>query len=127
MKIVTIKDVEGFQTLEGIIKPVLFTDKLALLSVELPEKPAGEPHSHPIDCIMYCIEGEAEVTSGDKTAVISTGSVIFIPANEVAGFKNLSDKPARVLHISMPPVVESEEKYKERLKSHQDSIRNNKD
>ena len=119
MKIVTIEDVEGLETPEGIVKPLLFTDKVELLYLELPARFDVTPHSHPQDNILYCIEGVVEVSSGDKTTTINADSVIFVPANEVAGIKNFSDEPARLLYVSAPPVVKSAEEYKELLKSFQ--------
>lgn len=119
MKIVTIEDVEGLETPEGIVKPLLFTDKVELLYLELPARFDVTPHSHPQDNILYCIEGVVEVSSGDKTTTINADSVIFIPANEVAGIKNLSDEPARLLCVSAPPVVKSTEEFKELLKRFQ--------
>ena len=119
MKIVTIEDVEGLETPEGIVKPLLFTDKVGLLYLELPAGFDVTPHSHPHDGILYCIEGVVEVSSEDKTTTISADSVIFVPANEVADIKNLSDEPARLLYVSAPPVVKSAEEYKELLKRFQ--------
>lgn len=119
MEIVTIEDVEGLQTPEGIIKPLLFTDKVGLLYIELPARIDITPHSHPQDNIIYCIEGAVEVSSEDKTRTISADSVIFLPANEVAGIKNLSDEPARLLCVSAPPDVKSADEFKELLKGFQ--------
>ena len=123
MRIVTIKDVEGFQTPEGIIKPLLFTDKAGVLYIELPARLAITPHSHPQDSILYCIEGVAEVSSDDRIIAVSAGSVIFKPANEVAGIKNLSDEPARLLSVSVPPVAKSAEEFRELLKGHQNETK----
>ena len=119
MKIVTIEDVEGLETPEGIVKPLLFTDKVELLYLELPARFDVTPHSHPQDNILYCIEGVVEVSSDDKTTTISADSVIFVPANEVAGIKNISDEPAKLLCVSAPPVVKSAEEFKKLLKSFQ--------
>jgi quercetin dioxygenase-like cupin family protein len=119
MKIMAIRDIEGLLTPEGIIKPLLFTDKVGLLYIELPARFDVTPHSHPQDNILYCIEGVVEVSSEGKTTTISADSVIFVPANEVAGIKNLGDEPARLLCVSTPPVVKSAEKFKELLKSFQ--------
>ena len=119
MKIVAIEDVEGLETPEGVIKPLLFTDKVGLLYMELPARLDVTPHSHPQDNILYCIEGIVEVNSGGKTITINADSVIFVPANEVADIKSLSDEPARLLCVSAPPVVKSAEAFKELLKSFQ--------
>jgi quercetin dioxygenase-like cupin family protein len=119
MKIMTIKDIEGLMTPEGIIKPLLFTNKVGMLYIELPARLDVTPHSHPQDNILYCIEGVVEVNSEDKTTTISPDSVIFIPANEVAGIKNISDKPARLLCVSAPSVVKSAEEFKELLRKFQ--------
>jgi len=119
MKIVAIADVEGLETPEGVIKPLLFTDKVGLLYMELPARFDVTPHSHPQDNILYCIEGVVEVSSDDKTTTISADSVIFVPANEVADIKNISDEPARLLCVSAPPVVKSTEEFKELLRSFQ--------
>ena len=53
--------------------------------------------------VMYCIEMVVEVNSDDKTTTISVDSVIVIPANEVAGIKNRSDEPVRLLYVLTPP------------------------
>ena len=119
MKIVTIEDVEGLQTPEGIIKPLLFTDKVGLLYIELPPRLVVTPHSHPQDNILYCIEGVVEVSSDDKTRTISADSVIFVHADEVVGVKNISDEPARLLCVSAPPDVKSADEFKELLKGFQ--------
>ena len=119
MKIVRIEDVEGLETPEGLIKPLLFTDKVGLLYIELPARLDVTPHSHPQYNIVYCINGIVEVSSGDKTTTISADSVRFVPANEVASIKNLSDKPARLLCVSAPPVVKSAEEFKELLRKFQ--------
>ncbi|NQE04688.1 hypothetical protein C5S32_02345 [ANME-1 cluster archaeon GoMg1] len=89
MKIVTIEDIEGLETPEGIIKPLLFTDKVGLLYLELPARFDVTPHSHPQDNILYCIEGVVEVSSGDKTTTINADSVIFVPASELQASKIL--------------------------------------
>ena len=119
MKIVVIEDVEGLQTPEGIIKPLLFTDMAGLVYLELPARFDVTPHSHPQDNILYCIEGVVEVSSEDKTRTISADSVIFVPANEVAGIRNLSDEPARLLCVSAPPEVKSADELKELLRGFQ--------
>ena len=63
----------------------------------------GEPplHSHPREETFYILEGELEITLGNRQHVITAGAVSHIPANAVHTFKVLS-AIARVLIIVSP-------------------------
>ena len=124
MQTVSVEDVEGFQTPEGMIKPLLFTGKAALLYVEVPPGLKITPHAHKQDSILYCIEGLAEKVCDGERTIISSGSAIFTPADKITGINNISDKPARFLHISTPPVAETKNKYIELLKKVQNDTLN---
>ncbi len=51
-------------------------------------------HSHPWEHIIVVLRGRAEVTSGDRKAIVEAGDHIYIPANEEHGFRNIGDEDA---------------------------------
>ena len=66
----------------------------------------GEPplHSHPWEETFYILEGELEITLGNRQHVVTAGAVAHIPANAVHTFKVLS-AIARVLVIVSPAMA----------------------
>lgn len=56
-------------------------------------------HKHSIEEVMMIDEGVIEVRLGDKKEVVSAGSIIFIPAFELHGFKNAGDSFARITAV----------------------------
>jgi quercetin dioxygenase-like cupin family protein len=63
----------------------------------------GEPplHRHPWEETFYILEGDLEITLGNRQQVVTAGAVSHIPANAVHTFKVLS-AIARVLVIVSP-------------------------
>jgi quercetin dioxygenase-like cupin family protein len=60
---------------------------------------AGPPlHTHTREHeSMYVLEGGVRATLGDQTFDLKTGSLLHMPLGVPHSFKNLSDKPARLL------------------------------
>jgi quercetin dioxygenase-like cupin family protein len=63
----------------------------------------GEPplHSHPWEETFYILEGELEITLGNRQQVVTAGAVSHFPANAAHTFKVISPI-ARVLVIVAP-------------------------
>ncbi|MBD2066289.1 cupin domain-containing protein [Leptolyngbya sp. FACHB-671] len=83
----------------------------------------GEPplHSHPWEETFYILEGELEITLGNRQHVITAGAVSHIPANAVHTFKVLS-AIARVLIIVSPAAAEFYREVGKRMTSLQPDL-----
>ena len=65
------------------------------MMVALMHKAAGtgaDPHSHPNEQWIYVMEGTLEATVGGKTAIVETGSVIYVPSNVVHSTRVVGDR-----------------------------------
>jgi quercetin dioxygenase-like cupin family protein len=51
---------------------------------------------------FYVLEGEYEFSLGDSTGRHGPGSFVYIPRGTAHGFRNVGDKPARMLIINLP-------------------------
>jgi mannose-6-phosphate isomerase-like protein (cupin superfamily) len=52
--------------------------------------------------IFFIVEGIYELTVGDETSAIGSGTIVFIPRNVVHRFKNIGDTTACMLDWSLP-------------------------
>lgn len=75
----------------------------------------GPPnHTHRVTTeVFYVVEGELELTVGDKKMVAKSGSTAFVPPGAVHGFNNPGSKRAVLLVMFGP--ADSREKYFEGL------------
>lgn len=55
---------------------------------------------------FYILEGEVEIRAGDETIRGTPGMFVNIPKHLPHGFKNVSDRPARLLVFCAPPGIE---------------------
>ncbi|MHC1636080.1 MAG: cupin domain-containing protein [Candidatus Methanospirareceae archaeon] len=82
IKIKSIDEVEGLKTPEGIMKPLIFGERVAVIHLEIPAGLEVPPHAHPSEGVIYCLSGELEVISGSETATtIGSGTAILVPPN----------------------------------------------
>lgn len=109
-------DAEALQTGEGVMRPFLFTDNVALIHLEMPPGLEVPPHSHPKDGLLYCLAGELEIFSGDERFTLNKGTAVTVPANVEVGVANKSEGLAECLLVSAPPTFKSAEELKERIK-----------
>jgi quercetin dioxygenase-like cupin family protein len=58
-------------------------------------------HTHPISEVIVIDEGSPEVTLGDDTREVDTGSVVFIPAGTPHATRNATKSPVRI-HAMFP-------------------------
>ena len=112
IKIKTISEVEGLETSEGVMKPLIFGDKVGIIHLEVPAGLELSPHAHSMEGIIYCLSGELEVISSDETVTISSGTAMLVPPNVAVGIKNRGHTPVNVILISSPPPVKSADELK---------------
>ena len=111
-----IGEVEGLETSEGVMKPLIFGEKVAVIHLEIPAGLELSPHAHSTEGVIYCLSGELEVFSGDETETIGSGTAMLVPPNTEVGIKNQGNKTVNVILISSPPPVGSSEELKSLLK-----------
>jgi quercetin dioxygenase-like cupin family protein len=62
-----------------------------------------KPHLHRAQSdSFYVLEGELEFLIGGRVVTATAGSYVLSPPGVVHGFRNVSEKPARVLNIHTP-------------------------
>ena len=116
IKIKSIDEVEGLETSEGIMKPLIFGERVAVIHLEIPAGLEVPPHAHSSEGVIYCLSGELEVISGSETVTIGGGTAILVPPNIEVGIKNHGDAPVNAILISSPPPVKSADELKNILK-----------
>ena len=120
IEIKNIGEVEGLETSEGVMKPLIFGEKVAVIHLEIPAGLELSPHAHSTEGVIYCLSGELEVFSGDETETIGSGTAMLVPSNTEVGIKNQGNKTVNVILISSPPPVGSSEELKSLLKKKQE-------
>jgi quercetin dioxygenase-like cupin family protein len=60
------------------------------------------PNTHPEDEAFYVLDGTVEFSVEGKTSVYGPGSLIVIPNNGVHAFRNVGEKPSRILILNWP-------------------------
>ena len=116
IKIFNIRDTEGIETGEGIMKPFLVTDNVSLIHLEIPAGMNITPHAHHRQGLLYCLDGELEIVSRNERFIIAGGTAAIVFPDIAIGVNNNSDSSANCLLISSPPAFKSAEELKERLK-----------
>ncbi|HEY7597104.1 MAG TPA: cupin domain-containing protein [Actinophytocola sp.] len=80
---------------------------LSVVNTVVPPGNGPPTHLHvDADESFYVLEGAFEVTSGGKTFVINPGDYAFIPRGTHHIWKNITDKPARMIRIYTPGGME---------------------
>lgn len=115
IEIKSVSEVEGLETSEGVMKPLIFGEKVAVIHLEIPAGLEVPPHAHSMEGVIYCLGGELEVTSKSETVTIGSGSAMLVPPNVEVGIKNYGNEPVNVILISSPPSVKSAEELKNLL------------
>lgn len=116
IEIKSIGEVEGLETSEGVMKPLIFGEKVAVIHLEIPAGLELSPHAHSMEGVIYCLSGELEVTSKSETVTIGGGTAMLVPPNVEVGIKNRGDAPVNAMLISSPPPVKSAEELKKLLR-----------
>jgi quercetin dioxygenase-like cupin family protein len=73
-----------------------------LIDMLIPPGGGPTPHRHDFEESFTLLEGEIETNFRGQKAIVRAGETVSIPANAPHSFKNVSDKPARLLCICSP-------------------------
>ncbi|MCD4845659.1 MAG: cupin domain-containing protein [Methanosarcinales archaeon] len=118
IEIKKLQEAEGLMTREGLMKPLIFGEKIGVIHLEIPAGLEVSPHAHTTEGVLYCLSGELDVISKDEIVTISSESAILVSPDTEIGIKNLSNEPVKAILISSPPPVKSVEELKHLLEKH---------
>jgi len=77
--------------------------ELSLLEITFDPGSGVDPHFHKRHSdSFYVLEGELEFHVGDEVFTATPGSFVLAPPNVVHFFRNVSDRPARILNLHTP-------------------------
>jgi quercetin dioxygenase-like cupin family protein len=76
--------------------------RYSLIDMLVPPGGGPPPHRHDFEEMFTILEGEIELTFRGEALRASAGSTANIPANAPHSFKNVSDKPTRLLCMCTP-------------------------
>ena len=113
-----IQEAEGLETPEGLMKPLIFGERLGLIHLNIPAGLEVSPHAHTTEGVLYCLSGDLDVITDDGAVTLSSEAAMLVPPDTKIGIKNRSNAPVNALLISSPPPVKSVEELKDLLKSH---------
>jgi len=76
--------------------------RYCLIDMLVPSGGGPPPHRHDFEEMFTILDGEIELSFRGEVHRASTGSTVNIPANAPHAFKNISDRPARLLCMCTP-------------------------
>ena len=85
--------------------------RYTLIDMHVPPGGGPPPHRHDFEEMFTILDGEIALTFRGVSAVARTGETINVPANAPHVFRNVSDRPARLLCLCSP--AGQEEFFKE--------------
>lgn len=85
--------------------------RYTLIDMHVPPGGGPPPHRHDFEEMFTILDGEIELTFRGVSAVATAGETINVPANAPHVFRNISERPARLLCLCSP--AGQEEFFKE--------------
>ena len=85
--------------------------RYTLIDMHVPPGGGPPPHRHDFEEMFTILEGEIELTFRGVSAIAAAGETVNVPANAPHVFRNVSDRPARLLCLCSP--AGQEEFFKE--------------
>jgi quercetin dioxygenase-like cupin family protein len=76
--------------------------RYALIDMFVPPGGGPPPHRHDFEEMFHVLDGEVQVLFRGTRSTARAGATVNIPANALHEFKNLADKPARLLCLVSP-------------------------
>ena len=76
--------------------------RYALIDMFVPPGGGPPPHRHDFEEMFHVLDGEVEVLFRGARSTARAGATVNIPANAPHAFKNVEDKPARLLCLVSP-------------------------
>src|ERR1700761_5326727 len=77
--------------------------KYTLIDMHVPPGGGPPPHRHDFEEMFTVLDGEIELTFRGEKKTARAGDTVNIPANAPHQFKNVTEKPARLLCMCTPP------------------------
>jgi len=96
MEVVRFNEMEEFDTPEGIMKPLLVSEKIAVIHLKIPPGLKVEPHSHPRDGIIVLTKGGVKLNDVELEAY----DLAYIPTNFEVGMECKEEAEAILISIS---------------------------
>ena len=81
--------------------------RYCVIDMHVPPGGGPPPHRHDFEEMFQITDGEIELTFRGQTQRAGAGATVNIPANAPHAFKNISDKPARLLCMCSPPGLDA--------------------
>jgi quercetin dioxygenase-like cupin family protein len=85
--------------------------RYTLIDMHVPPGGGPPPHRHDFEEMFTVLDGEIELTFRGVNVVARAGQTVNVPANAPHVFRNISDRPARLLCLCSP--AGQEEFFKE--------------
>ena len=83
-------------------------EQYAMFDVFVPIGAGSIPHIHNVEAeAFYILEGEIAFQAEDQTITATPGTLVHVPAGITHAYKNLTNKPARMLVIATPAGFEN--------------------
>jgi quercetin dioxygenase-like cupin family protein len=76
--------------------------RYTLIDMHVPPGGGPPPHRHDFEEMFSILDGEIELSFRGETLVAAAGETVNIPANAPHAFRNLGDRPARLLCLCSP-------------------------
>ncbi len=76
--------------------------RYTLIDMHVPPGGGPPPHRHDFEEMFTILDGEIELTFRGVNAVATAGETINVPANAPHVFRNVSERPARLLCLCSP-------------------------
>jgi quercetin dioxygenase-like cupin family protein len=111
-----LEDSEGFDTLEGFMKPLSVSEHVSVIYTTMSPHMKVRPHAHKSNGVVLVLKGSIEFVSNGISFNLTEGSVAIIPANTEVGVNN-AGVPTEMIMVSAPPSCKSIEELKARLQS----------
>lgn len=73
-----------------------------LIDMHVPPGGGPPPHRHDFEEMFTVLEGQVEVTFRGETLTARAGETINVPANAPHAFRNVADRPSRLLCLCAP-------------------------
>ena len=111
-----LEEIEGFDTLEGFMKPISVNEHVSVIHTTMPPNIKVRPHAHKSNGVLLVLKGSIDFVLSNSTFTLTQGNVAVVPAGTEVGINN-SDEPTELLMISAPPSCKSVDELKKRLSS----------
>jgi quercetin dioxygenase-like cupin family protein len=76
--------------------------RYCLIDMLIPPGGGPPPHRHDFEEMFTILDGEIEFIFRGEPKQVGAGSTVNVPANAPHAFKNMSDRPARLLCMCLP-------------------------